>query len=388
MDLLTRNELVALSETHGEWCVSLFLPTVRAGAETQQNPIRFRNLLRTAEERLMKAGLRKPDAENLLQPADALLNDADLWRHMSDGLAVFVTGDELHTFRAPIPFEELAIVTHRFHLKPLLPLLSNDGQFYVLALSQDEIRILEGTRDSVTQVEMESVPDSLAEALQFDDPESRLQWRTAASGAAGGSGGTVFYGGGSGSDSEGKKNILRYFQKVDRGLNDLLAEKSVPLLVAGVDYLLPIYREANTYRHLMDAGIVGNPETLSARELHEKAWKIVRPHFAEAQQQDRERFEQLTGQQSQQASSDLKTILKAAHEGRVATLFVALDAYQWGIFKPASNYKLPVHLDRQPEDQDLFDLAAILTFANGGQVFAVPDDEVPGDSSMAAIFRY
>jgi hypothetical protein len=34
----------------------------------------------------------------------------------------------------------------------------------------------------------------------------------------------------------------------------------VPLLLAGVDYLLPIYREANTTHIWLDKGITGNPD--------------------------------------------------------------------------------------------------------------------------------
>ena len=63
MDFLTRDELRNLIETQGEWCVSMFMPAVRAGSEVQQNPIRFKNLLRTAQDRLAQLGLRAPDVE-------------------------------------------------------------------------------------------------------------------------------------------------------------------------------------------------------------------------------------------------------------------------------------------------------------------------------------
>jgi len=41
------------------------------------------------------------------------------------------------------------VVSDRFHLKPLLPLLTGDGRFYILALSQNQVRLLQGTRYSV-----------------------------------------------------------------------------------------------------------------------------------------------------------------------------------------------------------------------------------------------
>lgn len=39
------------------------------------------------------------------------------------------------------------MVDDRFHVTPLLPLLAGDGHFFVLALSQNQIGLLEGTRD-------------------------------------------------------------------------------------------------------------------------------------------------------------------------------------------------------------------------------------------------
>ena len=45
MDLLPRRELEGLILEREGPCVSIFLPTHRAGAETQQDPIRLKNLL-------------------------------------------------------------------------------------------------------------------------------------------------------------------------------------------------------------------------------------------------------------------------------------------------------------------------------------------------------
>ncbi|MBN1562667.1 MAG: hypothetical protein JXA10_02430 [Anaerolineae bacterium] len=378
MDSLTREDIKGLIETEGEWCVSLFMPTVRAGAEVQQNPIRLKNLLRKAEERLAKLQMRAPDIETMLRPAANLLDDPDHWRGASDGLAVFIAPDAFHSYRLPVAFDELVVAERGFHIKPLLPVLSNDGRFYVLALSQDQVRLLEGTRHSVNEIEVASVPGSLVEALQYDR-EGRVQMRAASGGQ-----GAVYQGAG---EEEAKQEILRYFQMVDRGLHDVLAEEKVPLVLAGVDYLLPIYHEANTYNHLLAKGITGNPESLSAKDLHKRAWGIVEPHFAQAQAEQRDLYFELAGREDERASNVLKTTVRAAVEGRVATLFVASGVQKWGVYR-AHSHKVHVHPTQQPGDQDLLDVAAAQTFASGGLVFAVAPDQVPGDEEHAAIFRY
>jgi hypothetical protein len=116
--------------------VSLFMPTARVGAEIQQGPIRFKNLISEVESQLKEQQLRRPEIEALLSPAQERLQDDDFWQHQSDGLAFFLAREFAQSFCLAERFEELAVVEHRFHLKPLFPLISGDGVFYVLALSQ------------------------------------------------------------------------------------------------------------------------------------------------------------------------------------------------------------------------------------------------------------
>jgi len=381
MESLTRDDLRELIETEGEWCVSFYMPTMR-GAEAQQNTIRFRNLLREAEEQLSQVGMRVPDIDAFLSPAQGLLNDAALWRDTRDGLAVFVAENHLSHYHLPTPVEEVVTVRRRFYLMPLLALLSGDGRFYVLALSQDQVRLLEGTRDSVHEIDLVGVPESLAAALQYD--QSERQVRAAAVAAPAGGGGSVH---GTGTDEETKLDILRYFQMVDHGLRDTLGEKRIPLVLAGVDYLLPIYREANTYPHLIDVGVIGNPQTLNSRELHRRAWEIVKPYFAREQAAQEAFYRELAGRQEGRASNDLKQIMQAAHGGRVATLFLARGVRHWGVYRTHSG-NVHVHPSQQPGDHDLLDLAAIQTVANGGTVYVMDRDQVPGGEPQAAIFRY
>jgi hypothetical protein len=384
MDLLNRTEVRALMAERAKYCVSLYLPTHRAGADTQQDPIRFKNLVRQAEERLSINGLRRSESERILEPAQQLLEDDGFWEHQGDGLAVFLSPEMSRSYRLPYRFSELVVVTDRFHIKPLLTLLSGDGRFYILALSQKQVRLLQGTRHSVGEVNLASVPKSLAEALGAEEHEKQLQFHTAVRGAP-----AIFHGHGSaGDESEHKKDLLRYFKRIDKGLQDLVCAERVPLVLAGVDYLLPIYREANTCAELIDEGIVGNPDGLSAQELHERAWAVVEPYFARAQQRAAAQYDDLRG--TERASSELEKIVPAAFHGRVDSLFVAVGLQQWGQFDPDSG-QVKLHDSREPGDQDLLDLAAVETLAHGGNVYAVSPDQVPSSppgSPAAAVFRY
>jgi hypothetical protein len=385
MRILSDAELKTLAQDHEGPCISIFMPTHRGGAGTQQDRIRLKNLLAEAEDSLIDGWLRRSEARSLLEPARELLENEVFWQHQSDSLAVFVSQDAFHYYQMPFKLEELLIVGQKFHLKPLLPLLSGDGRFYVLALSQNEVRLLQGTRDSIDEVALEDVPDSLSDALSYDDIEKRLQFRTQSRGEGGRRGHVaVFHGHGAGPDFA-KNNILRFFHLVDEGISKLFGGERSPLVLAGVDYLHPIYREANTYTHLLDEGIEGNPQYLSARELHEEAWGIVRPIFRASQRDALAKYEELEG--TGLTSGDVSKIVVAAHNGRVKTLFVALGQQQFGLFDVETG-AVWLRDDSQPSSDDLLDLAAIQTLLNGGAVYAVEPEEVPGGTLLAAVFRY
>ena len=382
MDQLTKEDLQKLLTPSEGLHVSLYMPTHRAPVEGRQDLVRFKNLLRETEERLIRGGLRGPEATEFVRPLQKLLRDLSFWQYRGDGLAVFLSRDMVHCYRLPMQFEELVMVSHRFHLKPLIPLFTENSGFYVLALSQNQIRLLQGNRYGAWERELDHIPASLAEALRYDDPERQLQVRGKASTSAG-KGNAVFF-------SHGgleccKDDIHRYFRQIDKGLQELLQPDRVPLLLAGVDYLLPIYREVNSYPHLLPEGIIGNPETLSAGELQTRAWKMVQPYLRKAGEEMISQYNRLAG--TGRTSRDIKEILPAAAQGRVEKLMVASGTQAWGSFSPAGN---AVELHGGPADasEDLLDLAAIQTLLNGGTVYTIEPEAVPDGSSIIVLLRY
>ena len=215
MALLTRGELRKLIEAHERPCVSLYIPTERAGRRTRENPIRFKNVVNAARDALEQSGLRTAEVEDLLAPARELIQDSDFWRHQADGLAAFAGPGRFFSYRLPLHVEELSVVGEHFHIKPLLPFFSRDGRFYVLALSQNAVRVLEGTHWSVRHLDVRGMPRDLAEALRFDVQERHLQFHTGTGAVrAGGTHAAVFHGQGVGTDDD-KVRIREYFRQID-----------------------------------------------------------------------------------------------------------------------------------------------------------------------------
>jgi len=389
LDRLSKESLQTLMAIQDGPCISLRMPTDRTGVKGQQDQLSIRRLIREVESLVIASGqLHSAQLEDLLEPIRALVEDEPFWLHASDGLAIFRSRKVFRAYRLPSPFKEQVVVGDHFSLKPLLPLLTNEGRFYLLALAQNAVRLLASTHYTVTAGRVPAqVPTSLAEFLRYEERENDLQSHGSASAGTMGKGGrhpAIFHGQGVGID-EAKDDILRSFQHIDRGLHELLKEETAPLVLAGVEFLFPIYREANTYPHLLEQGIAGNPDKLRAETLREKAWAVVEPAVLQAQQEAAAQYRDLAS--TERASSNSSELVPAAYYGRVASLFLALDQEQWGTFDPATG-TLQIHQQAEPGDEDLLDLAATQTLLHGGLVYAIEQAQMPAEAPLAAVFRY
>ncbi len=381
MDLFTRDDLRTLLAEHQSPCVSLYVPIEHGGGK--KNSIRWKTCLKEAEEQLVATGRPSPSGRHLLEPARLLLEDPTFWKHQSDGLACFLAPDFLRLYRLPLRFREGLVVGDRFHIKPLVPLLSESGRFYVLALSQKAVRLLQGTWQSVSDVDLKGVPHNLAEALLTHEAKEPFTFYGRRPGDGAGSWGGIFHGHGVGID-DSKDELLHYFQKIDRGLHLLLKEEKAPLVLAAVDYLFPIYKKANTYPHLLEDGIEGNPDRLSNQELQKRAWILVQPFLKASQQKATSQYQQLAG--TGRAASELEQIVSAAHHGHVETLFVSLRDEIWGRVN-ATAATVEIHEQMQPGDEDLLNCATIQTMRHGGAVYALEPELLPDAALVAAILR-
>jgi hypothetical protein len=372
-----------LSENSG-WCVSLFLPTFRAGRETEQNSIRFKNLLRKAEKTLAENGVENGERRKMLAKPEALIQDRSFWDNQSDGLAMFFSAEKFRLFRLPLTFEELTVVSKRFHVKPLLPIQAADGVFYVLTLSQNNVRLLECTQHGTDEVDLGDLPQNLEETIPDGATDKQLQFHTGTpSGSGSDARSAVFHGQDAGNET--KIRMSRWFRMIDDRVKELVVDLRAPLVLAGVDSLFSIYREASSLQNLIESGISGNADKLKSEELHAQAWVLVEPFFKKSRDEAVARFRQLEG--SGKTCTDLSRTLAYAHQGRIEILFVAIGVQVWGTYDPQSELA-EIHDSQIGDDGDLLDLAAVQALTKGAVIYALPRDEMPIPEYLAAILRY
>jgi hypothetical protein len=387
MGAFKRRDLQILMENSEYPCVTIYMPTHHSPTERQKDQILLKNLLGEAESQLSFTGLRTSEILKLLEPIRSRLEEGSIFgREASDGLALFVSPDFFRFYRLPIRFDPLAIVGNYHHLKPLIPLLSGDGHFFVLLVSKSSARLIQGTRFSANEVEVGDLPSGLAGALRYDDREKQLQFHTGTPSGVRGKRPAVFHGHGAGADDH-KEDVVRYFRQIDKELNEYLKKERAPLVFAGVDYLFPIYREVNTYPHLMEEALVGNYDNVKPGDVRAQAWDIVSPLFRKDRESALQRYAEHAALPDSNTLGDLKKIVRAASQGRIETLVVASGVQQWGNFDEKSG-SVYLHKDPDSGGEDLLNWASVLTLLKGGTVYTVDPNRVPSGKEVVAICRF
>jgi hypothetical protein len=324
------------------------------------------------------------DAAELMTPVRDLVDDQAFWQTASDGVAIFHSSEETRIYRLPRAFNEMAVVENRFYLKPLFSFLADEGQFYVLAISLKNIRLILASRHGAREMEIPGVPQSLQEAL--GDLTRQYSQFQAATSSKTVSRSPIFHGHGTGEDNL-KAEIQQFFNLADKALMKHM-DRSLPVVLAGVEYLLPRYKDTTEHPKVLAEGLTGNAEALSPETLRDMAWEIVEPELSAERRKAAERYGDLIG--SGRASSRYEDVLPAAHDGRIDTLFVARGVRLWGKYDEQARSAILAQEQEAPTNgfQDLLDVAAIQTFLNGGTVYSVPQQDVPDGQAMAALFRY
>lgn len=374
--MLKNDSLIRMSEVRAEWCVSVYMPINRVDA--QKNRIRLKNLMLEAEKKLLDLEMIPLKVSRMLGPIEMILDNPEFWKNRSEGFAAFFTPDSFVWYSLQYQFDELIVVTDRFHLKPLLRNASQTRRFHLLTLSQKQIKFFEASELGISEMYLKGMPRNLAYALNFNEKEKQLQMHS------GGKSSPIFHGQGEAEDKK-KSNILELFRKVDSVVKNYLKDDEAPLVLAGVEYLHSIYQEVNTYSQTLKKGVNGNVDNLPPKQLLEKALPIINPVFRRKRENAMEIYEQKIG--TGLASNNISEIFKAANEGRIETLFVPVGKQEWGKFDNKTN-ELQIHDKAKPGDKDLLCVTSTRTLLKGGKVFVVLPEQMPGESSIAAILRY
>lgn len=370
------NELA--SERSG-YCISIYIPTHRIG-ENRESMLALKNQLTHITNQLLELGLSAGETDMLLKPVRELTGSTGMWRLLSDCLAIFRSKDIFFYTTLPLDTNELGVVSDRFHLLPLLDIFNNNHSFLILRLSLNGNKLYRATGEDIAEIPAaDFFPKDMQDSVGVDNEKSSLQFR----GGQTGEGLGLYAGIGPGKDLK-EREIRKYLQDIDNGLMKLLDDFSLPLVVASVEHLFSAFKSVTNYKNLCSHCIAGNYDHVKDHVLHEKALELLQPYFEQIKNEGKEKFRESPGK----VTSNVNEVIRAAHEGKVDTLFIGKGEHVWGNFDPGTGV-LRRHEEKKLLDNCLLDLAAQATFLKGGKVFIEHIDHLPESiTPVNAILRY
>lgn len=371
-DQVDRAEIERLLAVEAPWYCSLAFPTETTGPEVRQNAIRYKNGLKHIAAAL-------PESE-LLSTLRAWQDDRDFWNTQQHGLVILGTPETIDVFRLPVSVPEISQVGKNWQLRPLFQYLLESGSYLLLRIDQQSLNLWLGNHfQDLTEIPLPGVPVSFEAYLESFDIHSEVQFRSGSWGAAGNQ--ALFHGHGDVTVEE-QAEMKKFFSLFDRNVKDLLNEYELPLVPVGVQEVLTLYQEANTYPHLLTPGIKHQPESLTLPELATQAWSIVRPWYKAAEERCRQKIAAVA--HTDQVTHKLAVILQAAYQGKIEALFLEATGHQWGTFHP-DTLQVTFHQERQPESEDLYETALAWTWKRGGEVYLETN---PDPFPLTALLRY
>ena len=386
MDRITIGELRTLALLEPKPRLTMYLPT-SAGApagspEGRQDEILLRNLADSAEQQFQDAGVRPAVGREMVEQIRQLPARPRFWQERRNGLAVFVAEDTCLTLRLSTTFAECVTVGPRFLLKPILAHLLSDHPFLLLALSRNQVQLFRGNREVLERIRVPKMPQNIDEALQIDSADRGEQVRSIRRGD-GGKDDAIFHGQG-GKPETHKEDFAHYVVILLQSLQPVLEQENDPLLLAGVEYELEMFRRACTYPHILDTLLLGNADKLSNHELHKRAWEHLVSGVDKQQAEAITRYRSDAGKRT--TSRKLAEVVVAAPRGDIDLLFVDNAKKCWGRYDVQTE-TLEEHARHEPMDDELLDFVTLQTWLARGTTLILPSKKMPETTGLAASYR-
>lgn len=367
VDTPTSRELGDLNLVRSDACVSLYLPTTPITQDSGQSRIRLGNMVKAAMAQLETLGLNKRRIWPLQEQFEELLADDDFWSHQAHSLAILATPENIRTYRLANKLSEAVEVSDRFHLKPLLRAVTFAQAAYILAISENAVRLVEVSADlPAVSVKVPALPKDAASAVG----KSTINDRTANSRIQG---------------MEGQKvRLTQYIRKADAALRPLLIHSDLPVVLAATQPVEALVRSVSNIPFMADT-ILGSPDHLSEAELADAVRPVLDAHYRKQIGEFHQLFEQRAS--ANRVTTDLSDAAKAATFGGIDTLLVDIDSVVDGYIDEETGI-ITFNKEADAKNYGIVDEIVGRAMRSGAKVLAVRRDDIPGRNDLAALLRY
>jgi hypothetical protein len=361
---MNRHDVQLIQQISGYPCVSITLPTHRTAPENRQDPVRVKNLVREAANRLLEE-FPKREIEPLLLRLEKLADSID-YNFLLDGLVLYANQDFSKSFMLPFSVPERVIIDETFLTRDLVHALNDSTRYWVLSLSEKPTRLYEGVGDNLSEIQAEGFP------MFHTMP-----------------GGSKSLPGGKGINISAYRDEYhrKFFRQVDNALKPFMDADRLPLVVVGVDRYHSFFNEVTRYSDLIFGRITGNHDKTSAFELSKLVWPLVEKQLAEQRQQALGELGKAVS--DRKVAIEISDIWRKASSGLGHHLLVEqsfeyparLDEDSQNLI-PAEDVTAPDVID------DAVDEIIEFVIGMGGKVTFMEDGQLEEHQRIALILRY
>lgn len=393
MERLNKSVIDELLNSPQSPAVTIYIPmhTTASPPHISENQIHFKNLLHKA------AGQLKPRGEQRLAAALEQLvhevhDDLTFWENQLPGLLICANPDFIRLFQLPRDTEEYLAVDEQFHLAPVLGLLADSKEFYVLTLAQQTPKLYCGDFYGLQPASL-SLPPDLHQALNIDENNQKTENQGTAAGpstyGAGGApgAGRGWFNGRGGARDPSEEDRSRFFRLIDSLIYEK-ADRSLPLILAGIESEVAEYRALSKYPWLLHSWIPGNHSGTPVSELLQTALKIVQAELVEPEHQAAiEEYARLSGANPKRVAEGDQKILAAAEQGRIDKLLTTTYKRTADTVRDSLADVLRITFPAPPAARTLNRIAATV-WRMSGRVVNLQPGQLSGSPLMVARLRF
>ncbi|HOE70850.1 MAG TPA: hypothetical protein PLE10_04665 [Brevefilum sp.] len=361
---MNRHDVRLVQQIMGYPCVSITLPTHRTAPENRQDPVRVKNLVREAVNRLLNE-FPKREVEPILISLEKLAEDID-YNYLLDGLVLYANQDFSRSFVLPFTVPERVVIDDTFLTRDLVYALNHTTRYWVLSLSEKPTRLYEGTLDNLVEIQNGNFP------MEHTMP-----------------GGSQSLPGGRGIRKSAYRDEYhrKFFRQVDSALKPFMDTDRLPLIVVGVDRYHAFFNEITNYQDIIFGRITGNHDTTPAHELSKLVWPLVQEKMAEKRKQMLSELEKALS--DRKVATEINDIWRKSLFGRGRHLLVE-ENYHFAARLDETGQNLTLAEDVTAPDviDDAVDEIIEAVINTGGEVTFLLDGQLEKYQRMALILRY
>ncbi len=361
---MNRSEIQLLQKIEGYPCVTITLPTHRTSRENRQDPVRVKNLLTEATNRLVQE-LGKREADPVLKRLDELVRDID-FQHMLDGLALFANRDFARAVLLPFSLKERVVVDRTFLTRDLVFAANRTPRYWVLVLSEKPTRLYEATRDDLQEIRDGGFPMThegpggerpLPDSFRIEKSTLRDEHRRS------------------------------FFRRVNAALKPFIAADPLPIVITGVDRFLSLFQEVTDHHDRILASVKGSHDKTPPHELAKLVWPLAKDALAEERRNVLHELEKAVGENN--FVSTVGEVWRLAREGRGKLLLVEEDFHYPARVDASGTHLEPAEDISAPDViDDAVDEIIETVLAKNGRVVFADNGQLEAHQRIALILRY